>query len=235
MISDPEKDPALSSVRTFSLIDQICSFLTESILAGKLKDGERLKELELKERFKVSRSPIREALRELEKRGLITIVPRKGAIVNSVTFKKIEQNFAARAVLEGLAAREACARMNRDDLDEMKKLLEEMDLASDGKNNEAVMKCIYRFHRFFILKSENEAIITCLKNLPVHFMWKRFVWAYGRQEMKRAVERHEQILAAFAEQGGDPIKAEKAVRDQIEDSLERLGRHLKRHKALTEA
>lgn len=232
MISVLEKESQKSSVKTFSLIDQICSFLTESILEGKLRDGERLKEIELKEQFKVSRSPIREALRELEKKGLVTIIPRRGAFVNAVTFKKIEENFAARAVLEGLAAREACVRMNKDDLNEMKELLQEMKLASAGKETEAVMKCIYRFHRFFILKSENEAVINCLINLPVHFMWKRFVGAYGQEEMKKVVKRHEKILEAFADRGCDPAKVEKAVRDQLEDSVKRLSRHLKIQNAL---
>jgi DNA-binding GntR family transcriptional regulator len=227
-----EKESPKPPVRTLSLIDQICSFLTESILEGKLKDGERLKELELKEQFKISRSPIREALRELEKRGLVTIIPRRGAFVNAVTFTKIAQNFAARAVLEGLAAREACARMNADDLNELSELMQEMKRASDGKENEAVMKCIYRFHRFFVLKSGNEAVINCLRNLPVHFMWKRFVWAYSQEEMKKAVKRHEKILEAFSDRRGDPAHIEKVVRDQVEDSVERLSRHLKMRNAL---
>ena len=220
------------SVKTISLIDQISTYLTASILEGRLKDGEQLKEIELKDQFRVSRSPIREALRELEKRGLVTIIPRRGAFVNSVTFENISQNFAVRAVLEGLAAREACARISENDLDEMKALLDEMRLAASGKEAEAVMKCIHRFHRFFILKSENQVLINCLRNLPVHFMWKRFVWAYSQEEMKNAVKRHERILKAFTDPVCDPAEVERAVRDQVEDSVGRLGRDLKRRKVL---
>ena len=230
--SNPEGDMQFSSVETHSLIDQICKSLTEGILEGRLKDGERLKEIELKKQFKVSRSPIREALRVLEKKGLVTLIPRRGAFVNDVTFEKIEQNFAVRAVLEGLAAREAFIRMTEDDLSDLKELLQEMTLASSGEESEAVMKCLYQFHRFFILKSENDVLINCLRNLPVHYMWKRFVWAYSREEMEELVKRHEGIFEAFADRGRNLEKVERAVRRQLEDSVDRLNRYLKSSNAL---
>ena len=215
--SNPEGDMQFSSVETHSLIDQICKSLTEDILEGKLKDGDRLKEIELKKRFKVSQSPIREALRVLQNKGLVTLIPRRGAFVNDVTFEKVEQNFAVRAVLEGLAAREAFIRITEDDLSDLKELIQEMTLASSGEESETVMKCMYQFHRFFILKSENDVLINCLRNLPVHFMWKRFVLAYSREEMEELAKIHEGILEAFADRGRSPDKVERMVRRQLHD------------------
>ena len=227
--SGPTAKPAF---KTFGLIEQICNVLSEAILNGELTGGERLKETELQRQFQVSRSPVREALRELEKRGLVVIIPRRGTFVKSVTLAEIEQNFAARAVLEGLAAREAHARMDQADLEELKLSFEHMKKAAWREDSEAVMEKIYQFHKTFILCSRNEAVINCLRNLPVHIMWKRFVRAYSPEEMKNAVQRHEKILKVFLNKDSSPEGVERAVREHLVSSVKRLGRYLDQEKML---
>ncbi|MFO7971698.1 MAG: GntR family transcriptional regulator, partial [Desulfobacterales bacterium] len=90
---------------TISLVDQISQALRESILTGRIKGGDQLLEDKLKDEFGVSRTPLREAFRILEKEGLIEIMPRKGSFVRGITRQDIEENFPVRAILEGLAAR----------------------------------------------------------------------------------------------------------------------------------
>ena len=134
MTSSLDRTSTREPFRAYGLIDQIRDMLTEAILSGELPDGHRLKETDLQDRFQVSRSPIREALRELEKKGLVTIVPRRGAFVKTVTLRDIRQNFAARSVLEGLAAREAHGRMTNEDLGDLKRLYGHMKQAARKKS-----------------------------------------------------------------------------------------------------
>ncbi len=93
--------------RPHVLGEQVSRILTEAILEGVLKGGDQLIEAELQNQFGISRSPLREAFRDLEKQGLVVIIPRKGTYVKQVSRKDIQDNFPVRAVLEGLAAREA--------------------------------------------------------------------------------------------------------------------------------
>lgn len=110
-----------------SLVEQICEALTNAIIEGRLKPGQPLTEQSLQKEFGVSRTPIREALRILEAKGLVTVIPRKGAWVKQIEKKDIEETFPIRALLEGYAAKVAVERMTPDDLDRMRRHLDEME------------------------------------------------------------------------------------------------------------
>src|SRR5580700_12350536 len=84
---------------------QVLDELRQSIIAGRLRPGARLVERELIAMMGVSRTVIREALRQLESEGLVAIVPNKGPIVRTLTVEEARDIYAIRAVLEGLAAR----------------------------------------------------------------------------------------------------------------------------------
>lgn len=90
---------------TLSLSEQIASKLAEMIVRDEYEPGARVHEVAVSERFKVSRGPVREALRILEREGLITILPRRGAVVTKLSIDEVRDIFEIRAVLIGLAAR----------------------------------------------------------------------------------------------------------------------------------
>ena len=97
--------------RTVGMAQAISDMIVQAIMNGSLNEGEQLVEAELQKLFGVSKSPIREALREVEKMGFVVIRPRRGAFVKAITQRDIEENFRVRSVLEALAAREAYATM----------------------------------------------------------------------------------------------------------------------------
>jgi len=103
--------------------EKVSQILTDAILEGILKQGDQLVEAELQKQFGISRSPLREAFRDLEKRGLVVIVPRKGTFVKAITEKDIRENFPVRATLEGLAARQAFSNMTAKELKELRRAL----------------------------------------------------------------------------------------------------------------
>lgn len=224
--------PSSSSFKNQGLIDQISDVLTDSILNGELKGRKQLKEMELQEYFQVSRSSIREAFRKLEKRGLVTIKPRRGTYLKAVTLESFQQNFTVRAVLEGLAAREAHPIMEEDDFEDLQLSLKEMKQAVAKNNIEQLLESIRRFHKVFIICSSNEAVISSLRNLPVHSTWKRFMGAYSTDEMQNVVRGHENILKHFLDRKCTPEKVESVVKAHLEASMRRIGGHLTKKQLL---
>lgn len=107
------------SLKPGGLVGQISEKLTQAILGGNFDGGMQMVETELQKQFGVSRSPIREALRDLEKKGLVEIIPRRGTFLKKVTHKDVEDIFPVRAVLEGLAAREACHNLTEEEHDDL--------------------------------------------------------------------------------------------------------------------
>lgn len=107
------------------LRDVVFQTLRQSILHGELKPGERLMEIHLAERLGVSRTPIREAIRKLELEGLVEMIPRRGAVVASITEKDLKDVLEVRRTLEILAGEVACERITPELLEELKRAEEE--------------------------------------------------------------------------------------------------------------
>ena len=99
------------------LRDVVFQTLRRAILMGELEPGERLMELALTEKLGVSRTPVREAIRMLEKEGLVEMIPRKGAAVSRITEKDLQDVLEVRCALEELAVGIACERMTEDDIE----------------------------------------------------------------------------------------------------------------------
>ena len=103
------RPPIGAGAEALSLADQIATQLAEAIVAEEFAPGDRIHEVAISERFQVSRGPVREALRILENAGLVTILPRRGAIVTKLTVEEVQDVFEIRAVLVSLACRRLAA------------------------------------------------------------------------------------------------------------------------------
>lgn len=99
---------------TMSLAEQIASQIAADIVNGRYEPGVRVHEMTVSAQFKVSRGPVREALRILEKEGLITIIPRRGAVVTNLSIDEVRDIFDIRAALFGLAARRMAMAGDRE-------------------------------------------------------------------------------------------------------------------------
>jgi DNA-binding GntR family transcriptional regulator len=161
-------------LRTVGMGQAISENIVQAIMTGVLNEGEQLVEAELQKLYGVSKSPIREALREVAKMGFVVIKPRRGAFVKAITQRDIEENFRVRSVLEALAAREAYATMTEAELSEMSNCLENMRRAVRDKDPERYWECHRRFHDSYLLASHNQALIEILQNLRMRNTWYRF-------------------------------------------------------------
>src|SRR5690349_6633325 len=116
-----------------TLREKILETIRDAIMSGALKPGEKVAEPELAERFGISRTPIREAFRQLESEGYLTVIPRKGAVVVSFSPKEVEEFYAIKSILEGYAARRACINLTAREVDKLKTINEKLrQLADDG-------------------------------------------------------------------------------------------------------
>ena len=202
------------------ITQQVSRILTEMILDGTLEPGEQLTETELQKHLGVSRSPLREAFRDLEKRGLVTIVPRRGTFVREITRKDVEENFPVRAVLEGLAAREAYGLMGDEEIATMTSALEGMKKAGREEDSEGYRENHRIFHETFIRACGNQLLIDILKNLRMHRLWYLVSFKYHRRDFQMALDVHEQIVKLFASPDTDPVELEVVVRRHIDDASE---------------
>ncbi len=204
------------------LTKQVADLLADLILDGTLPPNRQLVEAELQKQLGISRSPLREAFRELEKKGLVVIVPRKGTHVRELTRKDIAENFPVRAALEGLAARESFAKLTPEGLKEMGRALAGMKRAGRAKDREQYFAEHKRFHEIFIEGSGNELLMEMLKTLRMHRLWYLITYRYQMLNLERAVQVHQKIYDLFADPATDPAELEALVRRHIDEALDRL-------------
>jgi DNA-binding GntR family transcriptional regulator len=202
--------------------EEIIGELREEI--ANLQPGQRLVELPLCERFGVTRTTVREVLRQLEQDGFIKIVPNVGAMVAEISAMEIEQTFDLLGVLDGLAARVATRAITSQQLGLMEDFLRNMENASTPTHFFDHNK---DFHSFITALSENRNLIKFAENLRNQvrcFYFRCSVFLH----QKAANNEHRKIVNALKER--NPEKAEKIVRSHFLKSKYRLIKDL--HKSL---
>ena len=204
------------------LAEQVSKILTEAILEDVLKGGDKLVEAELQKQFGISRSPLREAFRDLEKKGLVAITPRKGTFVKRIARKDIQENFPVRATLEGLAAKEAFKKIDAKDRSRMQQVLLKMEQAVKENNPKAYWKQHIVFHEIFITACGNDVLIHILHTLRMHSLWYRFSYKYYREDLPGSLAVHMKILNLFNDSQTDPAALAELVQHHIETAAEKF-------------
>ena len=144
-----------------SLGSRVFQRLREDILSGKYKEHDELRENTLGKELGVSRTPVREALRQLELEGLVTIVPNKGAYVTGISSKDIRDIYILRSMLEGLCARWATEHITEEQLDELEEviLLSEFHMKKvSGNNADQVTDLDGKFHKILYEASDSRIL-----------------------------------------------------------------------------
>lgn len=206
---------------------QIAEMLKTAILEGEFKGGEQLAEQTLQIRFGVSRSPLREAFRELEKVGLVDIIPRKGSFVRRISRKDIEENFPVRAALEGLAAKLAARNMSDEVLIQLAEVLEKMKTAARNKDTKKYYIHHLHFHEIFIERAENELLINTLGNFRMQSLWHRFSYQYYQEDFMNSFLVHQEIFNSFKDPDTDPERIRIQVEHHINIALDSFLTYLK--------
>lgn len=147
------------------LRDVVFQTLRQAILRGELEPGERLMEIHLADRLGVSRTPIREAIRKLELEGLVVMIPRRGAIVASITEKDLEDVLEVRRTLEIMAGEMACDRITPEILAQLQQAEEEFEKLKDSDDFTSLAAADVKFHDLIYAATDNQRLISILNNL----------------------------------------------------------------------
>ncbi|HEA70047.1 MAG TPA: GntR family transcriptional regulator [Desulfobacterales bacterium] len=207
------------NIKPSVIAQQVSQVLLDAILVNDLKGGEQLLEAPLQKQFEISRSPLREAFRDLEKKGVVEIIPRKGAFVKRVTRRDIEENYSVRTLLEGLAAKEAYHKMTGKDHEALQKTISKMKKAVINNNIMAYWKHHSVFHDIFITASGNRVLIKILGTLRIHSVQHRFSFPNYDEKLQNSLDYHKKILDLFISQNTDDIELENLVKEHIEIAL----------------
>jgi len=197
-----------------TLREKILETIRDAIIAGALRPGEKVAEPELAERFGISRTPIREAFRQLESEGYLTVIPRKGAVVVSFSEKDVEEFYAIKSILEGYAARRACENLSPRELEKLEAVNVKLLHLADEGDFKHFFKVHNDFHELFIRAADNEKLYDLIMNLVGKFQRLRIASLSLPGRMHISVQEHEKIIEAFRKKDAD--QAERLVRKNAE-------------------
>ena len=192
-----------------TLREQIVSSLRDSIIKGELNPGQKLTEPELAEKLGISRTPIREAFRQLESEGFLTVIPRRGAVVSRITKKEIDDFYDLKSLLEGYAARIAAEKITEKGVEKLRKINEQLLVLAEKDDVDAFFSKNDEFHNTFISYCGNEKLLEFHKHLVQRFMRFRLGALSVPGRLMASVQQHRNIIKALAEKQG--VLAEKLV------------------------
>lgn len=171
--------------------------LKMQILTGKIIPGTRMMEVELAEDMGVSRTPIREAIRKLEKEGLVTIEPRRGAYASQISTKDMVDILEVRQDMEGLAAFFAASRMTEDQMAELKKASDNYNEAVADGNTSNMITYDTKFHRIIVESCNNNILVQMIEQLQELVLRFRYIYYDNFRRAENMPEEHRQILEAI--------------------------------------
>lgn len=187
--------------------------ILEDIRTGALLPGDRLRETELAERLKVSRTPVREAIRQLEADGLVTHAPRQGATIRTLDYAEVVELYEMRAMLEGTAARLAARAASDIELEELADLNAELAAANDASEAARLNRI---FHATLFDMAKNRFLSKSMQSLQKALLILGPTTLSEGGRAAEAIAEHEAILVALSARDGSA--AEATTRDHIRAS-----------------
>lgn len=193
--------------------DIIANQLEELIFDGTFTDGERLDEVQLAERFAVSRTPVREALLRLAQSGLVEHFPRRGVFVRQPGPIELMEMFEVMAELEASCARFAASRISDQAIKELKETNERCNATVEANDPEEYYRENEQFHAIVYRESGNAFLEQ--ESLRLHRRLQPFrrTQLRLRGRLKQSMSEHEQIVLALEE--GDGSRAAEAIRRHV--------------------
>ena len=206
-----------------SLSGRVFQKIREDILNGKYKENDELRENTIGKELGVSRTPVREALRQLELEGLVTIIPNRGAYVAGISQKDIWDIYMVRSHLEGLCARWATEHITEEQLDELEEtlMLSEFQMNKEsGFSVQQVAALDGRFHAILYEASGSRILSHVLTDFHNYVKMARKSSIVSEERARKSIREHRQILRAIKER--DAEMAEQLANEHIIHGMQNL-------------
>ena len=201
--------------------------IKQAIISYEIKPGEPLIEKQIADKLGVSRTPVREALKELKSEGLVKIIPRKGAFVAEISSRDIEEIFLLREILECTAVKMAISRIKEEDLIEIESTFNSINDDIKGKNYKNILYADIKFHNFIVNSSGNRRLCQFLGMLNEQIYRLRKLSATVPSRLSSSLKEHEGILEALKKRDKD--LAEQRLRQHIRNVKDKILDILQQH------
>lgn len=215
MVEYNETDSASSS-----LSRRVFSQIQNDILNGVYEPGESLIETRLSEEMGVSRTPVREALRQLELEGLVQSVPNKGVTVKGVSAKDIEDIYTIRMYIEGLAARWAAEKITPGEMEELKEAVDLEEFYTRRNDFGHLMKQDTRFHDIIFKASKSKPLMHTLSTFHHYVQKARRVSLSNPERAMEVLTEHRAIMQAIIDKDADT--AERLTIEHVKNASDNL-------------
>lgn len=209
------------------LVDRLASAIRDRILTGEITVGAQLRQAELAAEFEVSRTPVREALRQLQASGLVDVVPNKGAIVRIPSPWEVRHAYEVRAEVEAMACAHAAERAGEREiraLTEANDILRSLTHTSDEERTAERRAANDTFHQILSDLGANPWVTKVTRFVNDSF--PRYIAAVALpgedRHQEESVRQHDEIIAAVVAR--DPDRARDAMRRHVIDTGDQLAR-----------
>jgi len=211
-----------------SLRQQVLEGLRNAIVTGQLPPGKRLTERELIDIMDVSRTVIREALRQLEAERLIEVIPNKGPVVRALTPEEAEDLYRIRAVLYGLAARIFVEQADDERVESLKGALDAVIAAYESGDSDRVLETKTDFYSILHDGTKSETLTSMLATLHARiWQWRALGLTHPMRSSDRSSQSIENLRSIVAAaENRDPDVAEDATRDEANKASQEVMRLL---------
>ncbi len=202
--------------RAKSLKERAYDKLKELIITGGLEPGELHNEKRLAEALGVSRTPVREALLELSREGMVAFVPGKGVEIFKIKAEQVREVFEIRKIIEGYILKKIASRLTSEDIKEIDQNISRQEKMLGKRDRLAFIEYDKQFHLYIASRIGNKQIESILDNLrdQMHLMGIRAVEDHSR--MKQVIKEHHAIFSGLKE--GNPQKAYSALIDHLDNT-----------------
>lgn len=205
-----------------SLGSRVFHIIRENILSGTYAPNEELKEKTIGEELGVSRTPVREALRQLELEGLVSIVPNKGAYVVGISRKDMQDIYEIRCRLEGLCAKWAAVHITKEQLDELEEIVFRAEFHAKKGNAEQLVELDNQFHETLYQAANSKELQRVLSDFHHYLQRIRKITLTDTNRAMESNKEHMMIVEALKEH--DAKKAEELASSHIFSTAENMDR-----------
>lgn len=188
--------------------------LRMQILKGAIKPGTRLMEVELADKMEVSRTPIREAMRELEQEGLVEIKPKRGAYVSDISLDEMVDTLVVRVELEGLSAELAAKKITPEQSELLNEIMKEYNEAMGTSDTEQIIHYDEAFHKFIAEITGNSTLIQIYAQVQNSSLRFRYLYYEDFKRYRSVPAEHKAIADAI--ESGDAKAARRAASEHAE-------------------
>ncbi len=195
-----------------NISEELMDYIKQQILDGEIHPGDRIVETKLAKELGISQTPVREALRQLQGEGIITIIPNKGPIVTPLDRRAVFETYSIRSMLEGLAIRLVTQNATKEEVEDLEQFYMQMKNKLHNHEVQYLLQDSFYIHEKIVMLSRHSRLISMYQSLSFQIaLANRMIGTKFTKQ--KEVDMHWELIEAIKK--GDPDEAEQMMRRHI--------------------